>query len=45
MQNSDPPKGQPRKRSGTRSEKMNKELFEALDALEKDKGISKDYMI
>ena len=24
---------------------MNKELFEALDALEKDKGISKDYMI
>ena len=24
---------------------MNKELFEALDALERDKGISKDYMI
>ena len=24
---------------------MNKELFEALDVLEKEKGISKDYMI
>lgn len=31
--------------SRSERKKMNKELFEALDALEKDKGISKDYMI
>ena len=29
----------------TKETKMNKELFEALDVLEKEKGIQKDYMI